>query len=211
MIARIRERATKALAGVGLVTVAGLTAYNFSVSSKVRQARKIPEKSLIHFDLSIPIVETQPPPLAALFNPGSSPISLRSVIESIRKAASDDRIKGILCTFGAGAQPSIATVQEIRTAILEFREAQKALPPANQKFVWVAADTFGNSEPTAAYSGFQSLCECLLIQVKLDRAARNTILRRRSTRYIYSHLDSLGCSESRFKITFSRICSRKSD
>jgi hypothetical protein len=144
MLAKFRERATKTLAGIGLLTVGGFSVYNATVSAKLRKARKIPEHSLIHLDLSVPIVETEPPPLAALFNRGNSPISLRSVIESIHKAATDDRIKGILCTFGPGGETSIATVQEIRKAILDFREAQKDLPPANKKFVWTAADTFGD-------------------------------------------------------------------
>ena len=138
MLGRIRN----GLAGIGLLTIGGLTIQTVSSSEKSRREKKIPERSLIHIDLSVPLVETQPPPLAQLFSP-RKPITLRSLIDSIRKASTDNRVKGILCTFG-GSEPNLATAQELRNAILDFRKAQSALPAADKKFAWVAADTFGN-------------------------------------------------------------------
>ncbi len=143
MFARIRQGATRIFAGIGVITVGGLTISNASASAKLRNEKKIPVQSLIHLDLSVNLTETSPPPFAALIDRGNTSMSLRTLNEILRKAATDERVKGIICTFGAGAVPNLATAQEVRKAILDFRETQKALPPANRKFAWVAADTFG--------------------------------------------------------------------
>lgn len=107
-----------------------------------RSKNRVPDGVVLHLDMAVPLVEATPPPLAALFSK-RPPLSLRSVVTAIEAAATDSRVKGIVCTFGNDLSPPLAQVQELGNAIVRFREEQQALPESARKFAWVTTDTFG--------------------------------------------------------------------
>lgn len=65
---------------------------------------------------------------------GRSGPSLRDVVDALRKAKTDDRIQGVIAHVG-GSTHGMARTQELRDAILDFRESGK--------FAIAYAETFG--------------------------------------------------------------------
>jgi protease-4 len=63
--------------------------------------------------------------LQQLFAGGKSAIGLNDILRSIEKAKSDEHIKGIVLTNMEGSSASIATLTEVRNALLDFRLSGK--------------------------------------------------------------------------------------
>jgi len=85
--------------------------------------RPLPKRIVLEVDLSsIPPESHGDNPLAALT--ASRTLTLREVVETIDRAAGDERVRTLIgyITFDAGA---LASIQEIRDAVLRFRAAGK--------------------------------------------------------------------------------------
>src|SRR5690606_14278986 len=83
--------------------------------------------SILHITLDVPINELEVEnPLAGLPLPGSSGqnIGVLQLIRTIEHAQNDDNIKGILLQVEQ-PQASVATLDEIRQALIRFRESGK--------------------------------------------------------------------------------------
>lgn len=108
-----------------------------SVSSMDKGEDKVAENSVLHLQLNQPIAErTSNNPLESFnfsnFESNNQP-GLNDILKSIRKAAKDDKIKGIyldITTFSAG----VASTEEIRNALLTFKKSGK--------FIYTFADYY---------------------------------------------------------------------
>ncbi|MFP4133799.1 MAG: signal peptide peptidase SppA [Halothece sp.] len=84
--------------------------------------------SVLVFDLSKPIQDTQPPLdiTQALFSPEARPVTVQQVVNSIEKASEDDRISGILLDGTEGSNSTgYSVLKEVREALVEFQESGK--------------------------------------------------------------------------------------
>ena len=95
--------------------------------------RPLPRRVVLEIDLSSAPAESHPDnPLAALTS--SKSLTLREVVETIDRAAADDRVTALIGYIGLD-QAGLATLQELRDAIARFR--------ATGKRAVAFADTFG--------------------------------------------------------------------
>lgn len=105
---------------IGLIVAAG--------TMGDREEEGIEPNSILHITLNHPIVErTSDNPFDRIgftFMDMPKPESLRNIINSIRRAAEDDDIEGIYLDVGLALYP-YATLQEIRNALVDFRESGK--------------------------------------------------------------------------------------
>lgn len=98
-----------------LVVIAGL----FSWYTRER----VPDKALLELDLGTEIVEYVPDDPMARTIMGDTPL-LIDILGAIEKAGNDPRIKGLVAKIGNPAF-GLATIQELRNAILDFRKTGK--------------------------------------------------------------------------------------
>ena len=95
-----------------------------------KKKQKLPARMVLNVDLtSTTLVERAPGPreklLAKLDNEGAKQLLLRDAVGAIRRAASDDRVVGLVANVGAGALQtgsSLAQCQELAEAVQYFRE-----------------------------------------------------------------------------------------
>jgi protease-4 len=117
---------------------------SISAGSKATPMITIERGSILVFDLSMNVTDspehaTSNDPLSsALSNDNTKSVSLHRLLNALKKAAKDDRIKGILLTgsfepadFGTG----YACLKELREAILDFKKSGK------QVFAYLEAPT----------------------------------------------------------------------
>jgi protease IV len=127
------------LAGITLFVtlgIAGLTALFITIASSTRETGpRVEPDSILTFNLAQEITDSsalaEPTALigAALSgsNPGKS-LPLRSALEAIRKATTDDRIKGLLLYGSISPGGSgFATLREVRQALVAFRTSGKPI------------------------------------------------------------------------------------
>ncbi|MDR0687623.1 MAG: signal peptide peptidase SppA [Prevotellaceae bacterium] len=107
--------------------------------SAVSPVKTIKSNSVLTLSLSHPIVDrvsNNPISLLqSLFGDGESALGLNDILRSIESAKTDSRIEGILLTDMRGAATGIATLTEIRNALLDFR--------LTGKFVVSYSDSYG--------------------------------------------------------------------
>ncbi len=118
---------------VGMLVVGLLSLFIFigvitAIVSSGDQVVTVENNSILHLNLDAQIIERATNnPFEELDIPGfesSKRIGLNDILECIKKAKTDDRIKGIYLDpteISAG----IATVEEIRKALIDFKESEK--------------------------------------------------------------------------------------
>ena len=135
----MRKRFVYMLAFVGAVSIISSIA---GLLSAVLTSRQIPDATVLTLNLEQPILE-HPPPASLSTVALPSHHTTRDVVDALRRAATDDRIVAVAARVG-GVGMGLAQIQEIRDAVLAFRESGK---PAV-----VHAETFGEFGPgTGAY------------------------------------------------------------
>ena len=110
-----------ALVGAALIfTIVGLALLwrDFTLPSE-----PMPETAVLQLDLREEIVEADPLSLP-LIGPIEPQLAMHQLIDAIHAAAADDRVTGLIARV-SGTQLGIAQIEEIRTAIAEFRESGK--------------------------------------------------------------------------------------
>src|SRR5215471_10712441 len=75
------------------------------------------------FELTGPVTETPPDEMAALFG-GSEGISLKDLVEHMRKAADDPAVKAVVVMIDGGSI-GLAQIEEVRQAMKHVRDAGK--------------------------------------------------------------------------------------
>ena len=115
---------------VGLIVFFGMVILIIAGIASVAASEdeiNIEENSILKIDLNLPIVERDmQDPISSLIFPGTNAgnIGLLSLKSAIKSAASNDNIKGIYLDAGL-TMAGFATAQEIRNALLKFKESGK--------------------------------------------------------------------------------------
>lgn len=131
-----------------LLSATGLTVLLIAITAASREASsRVEQDSILTFDLSQEITdsnaENDPSEVIGQALSGNSPrntIALRTVLETLEYAAKDDRIAGIYLSGNVspvGLGSGLATLQEVRQALRQFRESGKPI---------LAYDTVGWTE-----------------------------------------------------------------
>jgi protease-4 len=128
-----------------LIGLMAVVAFGIGVLIAVGQQlalRSVPESTILHANLETSLVEHIPDdPIAQLVSEGTP--TVLGIVETLEAASQDDRIAGLVARVGA-ADMSMAHVQELRDAVLHFRDSGK--------FAVAYAETFGEAGPgNAAY------------------------------------------------------------
>ena len=111
------------------VGTTGLVLLLISTASK-EEAPKVKERSILVFDLSVQIQDTEPPSTLgkALSGVESNIMTLRQVLDSLESAAKDKRIIGIFLDGSKlGGGSGYANLKEVRSALEAFRAAGKRI------------------------------------------------------------------------------------
>lgn len=130
------------------LSVAGLTTLLIAITAASREASsRVEPDSILTLDLAQEITDasfsTNPGEVIGQALSGNSPrnsIALRTVLETLERAAKDDRIAGIYLSGNinsVGSGSGLATLQEVRQALQKFRESGKPI---------LAYDTVGWTE-----------------------------------------------------------------
>jgi len=177
------------LVGLVIFTTLGIGAVVVFFASLVSLTAQAPESvveddSVLVMDLSVEITDSQPASTAGevigeALSGASGPetIALRTVLDAIRRAADDDRIVGLYLTNNVqstGLGSGLATLKEVRTALLEFKESEKPIIAyetawsEQDYYVTSVADTvLINPNGLLEINGFRS--EALFFGEALDR------------------------------------------
>lgn len=120
----------------GLVFFGGL-AVAFVMSMTCLLAESVPNTTVLEVRLDRPLAEVDASdPFAGILG-GSSP-TLRATIDGLDRAREDDRVSGMIAYIDGGVG-GMAQAQELRDAILRFRESGK--------FAYAFSETFGEMGP----------------------------------------------------------------
>lgn len=120
----------------GVVFSGGLLAV-LILSITCASAERVPPTTVLELRLDRYLVEVEADgPVAGLL--GDSSPTLRSTIDALDRARTDDRVSGLIAYVG-GSVGGMAQAQELRDAVLRFRESGK--------FAYAYAETFGEMGP----------------------------------------------------------------
>lgn len=149
----------------------------------------IPENAILHVKLDMPILERdQKNPFQVFSTPGNMrPLGLNQIISSIGTAAEDEKVKAIYLDLGF-VQAGMATVEEIRNALLDFRESGKPIiaygDVVSQRSYYlatVADKIYVNPVSTIDFSGFSAqvaffkgLSEKMKVEMEIIRPENNS-------------------------------------
>ncbi len=124
---------------IGVLGTVGIGSLIFllvsAVSSKDTAGPKVENESVLVFDLSVAIADTKPASSTAEAlsralsdNESPSTMTLRTVLDAIETAATDDRIVALYLQGTTGTTPNdYATLKEVRQALEEFKAAGKKI------------------------------------------------------------------------------------
>jgi protease-4 len=125
------------LAWIGGITVF-LVVILFVIATVARSSKSgVPSRVILEVNLETSMVEDAPDDPFAKLQGARIPV-LRDIVEALDKAKDDSRVAGIVARIGA-VPLSMAQAQEIRDAILAFRD--------KKKFAIVYSETFGEFGP----------------------------------------------------------------
>lgn len=106
----------------------GLVIFISILASSSSQEVKVDDNSLLVLDINGPVIErASDDPFEQIVSELSgqiAPAGLNQILASIKKAKEDDRIKGIYIESGL-LMAGYATIEEIRNALIDFRESGK--------------------------------------------------------------------------------------
>lgn len=174
---------------VGILIIGGIFSAAFSDLDKSNQVTSVKDNSILHLKFDQPIVDRGPEEHFNINFGGfqsSTPLGLDEILENIEKAKNDDKIKGIY--FDVAVVPAgMATTQEIRNALLDFKESGKWIVSYNeiytQKALYlssVADEIYIYPEGFMEFRGlnaevtfFKNLLDDLQIEPQIIRGSNN--------------------------------------
>ncbi|MDH3230404.1 MAG: S49 family peptidase [Alphaproteobacteria bacterium] len=104
----------------GIVVIFAAAGILVSLTLSGRPA-PLPDTIVLRLNLDDAVRDGPPPQKLLAVRPG---VNLRAIVEGLEAASTDDRVAGLAVYMG-GPQLSVATAQELRTAIDDFRAAGK--------------------------------------------------------------------------------------
>ncbi len=142
-------------------------------------ANRVPKRVVLEADFEQGVVETVPDDVLGRVLL-SKKLSLRDIVETLQKAATDDRVKGLVAKIGE-SNMRLAQVQEIRDAVIAFRKSAK---PAI-----AYAETFGEFGPGNASYYLATAFDAIYLQPSGDLGLTGLIYEQP---FIRGTLDKLG-------------------
>lgn len=120
----MRKRIGRWLAWIGgIVVVVGVVSVLLLVIAALKEEEEIPKHVILTVNFEKQVAEYVPDnPIAKLMNEDVP--SLRNIVGALDKAAHDERVVGLLVRAGS-AQMGFAQIQEVRDAVLAFRQSGK--------------------------------------------------------------------------------------
>lgn len=170
---RVLEKSLAVLGGLVLLWVA-VAAVTFWL-----RREPLPDRFLVTLHLSGNLDEQSPDDPGARFFQGD-PLTVREVVAALERAAKDDRVQGVLVRL-ADVRMGFGQLQEIRDAVLAFRESGKAAV--------AFADTFGEFGPGNGGYYLATAFDEIAMQPSGDVAITGLSAR---TRFFRGALDKLG-------------------
>ena len=107
--------------------IGGAISSAFSGLDQANQVTKVKDNTVLHIQLDKPIVDRGPDEhISVDFGPfrSQSALGLNQILENIDKAKNDDKITGVFLDLSF-IQAGFGTVEEIRNALLDFKESGK--------------------------------------------------------------------------------------
>eukprot|EP01025_Chloroclados_australasicus_P041620 TRINITY_DN4419_c0_g1_i3.p1 TRINITY_DN4419_c0_g1~~TRINITY_DN4419_c0_g1_i3.p1 ORF type:complete len:707 (+),score=101.65 TRINITY_DN4419_c0_g1_i3:1-2121(+) len=125
----------RTLAFTGALTVAAIALGGVLIyRGRKKSIIKLPERFVLEVDLeSFPIREVEPPfnlPGAVFGDGPKAGTSLYSFVNGMERASKDDRVAGLLCYIGSNSLPSMASAQEVRDSLAQFRATKGSAVPS---------------------------------------------------------------------------------
>jgi len=131
------KKRTIALIVLALVVIVGIALVWAMVAAFGGGGGKVPSKTILEVDLEVGAIEYAPEdPIAKVLLEGTP--RTRDYVDALVRAAEDERVVGLIARIGESGM-GFAQIQEIRDAVIAFRESGK---PA---IAW--AETFGEVGP----------------------------------------------------------------
>jgi len=174
---------------IGIVIIGGLFSAAVNDFDKSNQTTKVKDNSILHVKLDRAIVDRGPEEQFKFDFGGfesSSPMGLNEILENIDKAKDDEKIEGIYLDIDF-VPAGMATTQEIRNALLDFKESGKWILSYNeiytQKALYlssVADEIYLYPEGMMDFRGlnaevtfFKNLLDDLKIEPQIIRGSNN--------------------------------------
>lgn len=125
----------------------------------VRIGKRVANHTIVELDLATLPAETADASPMAQVTGGAKALTLRATVDALERAAADKRVAGLLVhtTFD---RAGMAQVQELRDAILAFRESGK--------FAVARSDTFGEGGAGNASYYLATACDEIVLQATGD-------------------------------------------
>ncbi len=150
------------LAVIGLISIlfffGGILLFVLGVTAWSGQQTEVADGSVLEIQFEQPVVENVPEdPVARFFMDDT--LVLREIVDSIDRAAEDDRVVGLMAHVG-GIQLGMAQLQEVRDALLRFQ--------ASGKPSVAFAETFGEFSPGNGSYYLATACDEIYMQPSGD-------------------------------------------
>lgn len=133
----MKKMLSRLLTLIGGLVVLGVIAVGVFLVFAQRQRTRVADHTLLEVDLETALLEYKPDDPVAELMLKDRP-TLRALVEGLERAKQDPRVTGLVATLGA-APVGLAQIQELRDAVLDFRQSKK---PAI-----AFAETFGEVGP----------------------------------------------------------------
>ncbi len=120
------------IAIIGIMFLIGSIA---NLASSGSEELKIKDKSILEITMNYDMPDRAMSSIPSF--DGSSTLGLNAAIDAIKKAKTDNNIKGIFLNLTMSFDASLASLQELRQAIDDFK--------TSEKFVWAYSDSYSQS------------------------------------------------------------------
>ena len=173
---------------VGLFATIGflvtLAVFAFSVGLRdaapwQAEAPEVPEMAVLSLDLAGGVIEKRPDNLLSRASLGRI-VVLRQVVAALRRAETDDRVKGLVVRLGSGPI-GFAQAQELRSAVLRFRDSGR--------FAIAFTESFGEAGNGTLDYYLASAFDDVWLQPSGDLAALGILV---ETAFLKGTLEKLG-------------------
>ncbi len=114
---------------IGVVIVIAAISSKFSGFAETNEVASVTDNTILHIKLDQSILERkQNDPFAAFSgekNEDAGMEGLNTILKCLQKAKSDERIKGVYLEIGGGFMSSLAQIEEMRNALIDFKKSGK--------------------------------------------------------------------------------------
>jgi protease IV len=197
---------------LGVVIIIAMVGSKFSgMAEQGNEIKSMTENTVLHIKLDQTILErSQNNPFAAFTgekNTDAGLEGLNTIIKSIKKAKLDSRVKGIYLEIGSNFMSSLAHIEEMRNALIDFKQSGKFIysssivyPQGGYYLATVSDKIYMAEGGLLLWKGLKA--EIQMLKGFLDKAKINMQVNRHGKYksavepYMYEHMSA----ESRFQL-----------